>query len=91
VGTHRRDFDIDAYTRRVRAGPCFVCEIVDGRGERPRQIVDRDDVAIAFLNRYPTLVGYCRTRGLSHPRPWPSALAPPTAALAAGVTRPGWP
>jgi len=50
----------------VRAGPCFVCEIVDGRGKRPRQIVYRDDVAIAFLNRYPTLVGYCLVAPVAH-------------------------
>jgi diadenosine tetraphosphate (Ap4A) HIT family hydrolase len=66
VTTHRRDFDGDAYTRRVRRGPCFICEIVSGREEQPHPIVYRDDVAIAFFNRYPTLVGYCLVAPVEH-------------------------
>jgi histidine triad (HIT) family protein len=48
--------DLDAYAARSRTGPCFICEIVDGttQGEH---LVYRDDTTIAFLNRYPTLVG----------------------------------
>ena len=66
VWRHGRDFDMDAYTRRAREGPCFVCEIVDGRGEHSHQVVYRDDVAIAFLNRYPTLAGYCLVAPVEH-------------------------
>lgn len=64
--TRRHDFDVEDYTRRVRRGPCFICEIVSGRAEHPRQIVYRDDVAIAFFNRYPTLVGYCLVAPIEH-------------------------
>ena len=48
--------DPAAYHRRVREGPCFVCEIVDGRS--PHHVVYEDERAIAFLNRYPTTIGY---------------------------------
>jgi len=48
--------DAGAYHRRVREGPCFVCEIVAGRS--PHHVVYEDDRAIAFLNRYPTVLGY---------------------------------
>lgn len=36
---------------------CFVCEIVAGRDDR-HDIVYEGEVAIAFLNRLPTLYGY---------------------------------
>ena len=48
--------DPAAYERRVRQGPCFVCELVAGRV--PHHRVYEDEAAIAFLNRYPTVVGY---------------------------------
>jgi diadenosine tetraphosphate (Ap4A) HIT family hydrolase len=66
VTTRRHDFDVEDDTRRVRRGPCFICEIVSGRAEHPRQIVYRDDVAIAFFNRYPPLVGYCLVAPIEH-------------------------
>ena len=48
--------DAAEYHRQAREGPCFVCEIVAGR--RPHHVVYEDDRAIAFLNRYPVLIGY---------------------------------
>jgi diadenosine tetraphosphate (Ap4A) HIT family hydrolase len=48
--------DPAAYHRRVREGPCFVCELVAGR--LPHHVIYEDEAAIAFLNRYPTAVGY---------------------------------
>src|SRR5919106_4668271 len=36
---------------------CFVCEIASGRDTR-HVLVYEDDLAIAFLNRFPTLYGY---------------------------------
>ena len=60
VSRHERYLpDLDAYHRRVRTGPCFVCGIVardpDFSGHH---IVYEDDDAIAFLNRWPTQRGY---------------------------------
>jgi hypothetical protein len=55
-------FDLERYVQQVRAdaidGECFICAIVDGRRDDHR-IVARDDVSIAFLAKFPTLLGCC--------------------------------
>jgi diadenosine tetraphosphate (Ap4A) HIT family hydrolase len=56
--------DVAAYARRVREGPCFVCELVAGR--LPHHIVHEDGHTIAFLNRYPTVVGYTLVAPRAH-------------------------
>jgi diadenosine tetraphosphate (Ap4A) HIT family hydrolase len=38
-------------------GGCFLCEIASGRDDR-HHVVYEDDLAIAFLNRFPSLYGY---------------------------------
>jgi diadenosine tetraphosphate (Ap4A) HIT family hydrolase len=51
--------DLDAYHRRARGGPCFVCAIVSGDPEfhgHPR--VYEDEKTIAFLTTNPTQYGY---------------------------------
>jgi len=48
----RQPMDMEAYQRRVRTGPCFICEIVAGNPEYPHHIVYEDDDAIVFLNKY---------------------------------------
>jgi ATP adenylyltransferase len=50
--------EMEAYIRRCQTGPCFICDIVAGHPEERHRIVYQDDVAIVFLNRYPTLYGY---------------------------------
>ena len=60
----RGRLDLDAYTARARAGPCFICELVAGRNPHP--VVYRDDFAIAFLNRYPALPGYVLVTPIEH-------------------------
>ncbi|HTT92355.1 MAG TPA: HIT family protein [Acidimicrobiales bacterium] len=60
----RGRLDLDAYAARAQAGPCFICELVAGRNPHP--VVYRDDFAIAFLNRYPTLLGYVLVAPLEH-------------------------
>lgn len=62
-------FDLDAYERRVRTdaadGRCFICSIVTR--ERDDHVeVYRDDLCIAFLARFPTLVGYTLLAPLEH-------------------------
>ena len=42
--------NIDAYTERVRSGPCFICEMLAGKN--PHHIVYQDDFAVAFMNKY---------------------------------------
>jgi histidine triad (HIT) family protein/ATP adenylyltransferase len=55
----RIPLDHDNDTRRIGSSACFICEIVMG-GEAVRvreQVVAEDSENIAFLARYPTLVG----------------------------------
>jgi diadenosine tetraphosphate (Ap4A) HIT family hydrolase len=60
----RVPLDVEAYVARAQTGPCFICELV--AGARPHPTVYRDDFAIAFLNRYPTLPGYVLVAPLEH-------------------------
>jgi hypothetical protein len=51
--------DLDAYHRRARGGPCFVCAIVAGDPEFSGQPkVYEDEKTIAFLTTNPTQYGY---------------------------------
>jgi diadenosine tetraphosphate (Ap4A) HIT family hydrolase len=45
-------------------GRCFICEIV--AGEEGHRVIYRDDVCVAFFNRYPRLVGYVLLAPLEH-------------------------
>jgi diadenosine tetraphosphate (Ap4A) HIT family hydrolase len=66
MGTRRHDFDLDAYARETRERTCFICDIVAGRDGDGHQILHRDDTAIAFFNRYPTMLGYCLVAPIDH-------------------------
>jgi hypothetical protein len=46
----------DEYLASARRA-CFVCEIVAGRDDR-HTVLYEDELAIAFLNRFPTVYGY---------------------------------
>jgi diadenosine tetraphosphate (Ap4A) HIT family hydrolase len=69
--TERRriPLDIAAYERRTRddsaAGNCFICSIVAGTRD-DHLVLYRDDVCIAFLAKFPTLVGYTLVAPLEH-------------------------
>ncbi len=52
-----RPLDHDA-VRRSLAGRCFICGLVAGQPEFAHTVLYRDDVAIAFLSKYPTVPGY---------------------------------
>lgn len=58
-------FDMDAYLARIQGGPCFICDILEGRDET-HHVIYRDEVAIAFLNKYPTLYGYVLVAPAQH-------------------------
>ena len=45
------------FHQRARTGPCFICEIIAGNPKFPAYIVYEDETAIAFLDKYPTLLG----------------------------------
>ena len=49
--------DLDAYVRRVRTGPCFVCAIVARDPDFPDHPIV-DEGAIVFLTMHPTQYGY---------------------------------
>jgi diadenosine tetraphosphate (Ap4A) HIT family hydrolase len=61
-------FEVDwaTYHRRARTGPCFICRIVARHGEFPAHIVYEDDTAIAFLDKYPRVVGYTLVAPKAH-------------------------
>ncbi|HVD34723.1 MAG TPA: HIT family protein [Rubrobacter sp.] len=51
--------DLDAYVRRVRTGPCFVCAILARDPAFPdHRIVYEDEDAIVFLTMNPAQYGY---------------------------------
>ncbi len=50
----------EAYVKRVRTGPCFVCALIAGEpGYGYEQLVFDDGEHVAFLNRYPTVYRVC--------------------------------
>jgi ATP adenylyltransferase len=58
--------DLEAYVRRTRSGPCFICELVADNPDYAHHIVYRDERTIAFLSKYPTLEGYCIVAPIEH-------------------------
>ncbi len=54
----RYRMDWASYHARARTGPCFICQIVARHADFPAEIVYEDDLAIAFLDKYPRVAGY---------------------------------
>lgn len=52
----KQPFDIGAYAKRSKEGPCFICELV--AGTNPHHLIYEDQTAVVFLNKYPSLAGY---------------------------------
>ncbi len=50
--------DWNALHKRFQTGPCFICQVVARNPEYPAHIVYEDEIAIAFLDKYPILYGY---------------------------------
>ncbi len=48
---------LDRYVERARSGPCFICELVRNNPDYVHHVVFEDDDFIAFLDKYPTLLG----------------------------------
>lgn len=61
----RKPFDEDTYIQRIQTGPCFICGMIEGNLEG-NHIIYQDDVFIAFLSKYPTLVGYTLVAPIQH-------------------------
>ncbi|MES2342126.1 MAG: HIT family protein [Pseudomonadota bacterium] len=54
----RQKFDVASYVASVQSRPCFICGLVGGDPEFAHHVVYEDDFAIAFLNKFPPLLGY---------------------------------
>jgi diadenosine tetraphosphate (Ap4A) HIT family hydrolase len=67
--------DLETYRRRVQDGPCFVCALLDGHPDYRHHVVFEDDQTIAFLNRYPTLLGYTLVAPKRHVEDWVGELS----------------
>ena len=61
--------DIDSYVQHVTAasgaGTCFICSTVSGERD-DHLVVFRDDVCVAFLAKWPTLLGCTLVAPLEH-------------------------
>jgi diadenosine tetraphosphate (Ap4A) HIT family hydrolase len=55
--TRRLPLDHEEVRRRT-AGRCFICEIVRRNPEYAHHVFYENELAIAFLSKYPTLYGY---------------------------------
>jgi diadenosine tetraphosphate (Ap4A) HIT family hydrolase len=51
-------FDLSTHVERSRAGPCFICAYLGGHRDYKHEPIYGDDHVVAFLSRYPTLLGY---------------------------------
>lgn len=63
-------FDADEYGRRCWEGPCFVCSILAGHPDYSHHDVYEDADTIAFLARWPTLLGHCMVAPKRHVESW---------------------
>ena len=54
----RQRFDVASYIEQLKTRPCFICGLVSGDPALAHPIVYEDDFAIAFLNKYPPMLGY---------------------------------
>ncbi len=62
----RQPFDLPGYLEHVAKG-CFICRLVEKDPSMPRHgILWRSAEAIAFLNKYPTVYGYCLVAPTAH-------------------------
>jgi diadenosine tetraphosphate (Ap4A) HIT family hydrolase len=73
----RAPFDAEQYVRRSREGPCFVCALLAGHPGYPHHDIYEDNDTIAFLARYPTLLGHCLVAPKKHVESWVSDLDEP--------------
>jgi diadenosine tetraphosphate (Ap4A) HIT family hydrolase len=58
VAEARVEFDVEAYERRVREGPCFICQFLAGDPDYRHETVYADEHTVAFLARNNTLRGH---------------------------------
>src|SRR5512143_3006864 len=62
----RQSFDLQSYIRDIQTRPCFICEMATGNPAYAHEVIYEDDVALAFLNKYPPLYGYVLVAPRAH-------------------------
>ena len=62
----RVPMDLAAYERRRLTGVCYICAMLAGDRDYPHETVYEDDAHIAYLSRYPTVVGYVLVAPKAH-------------------------
>jgi diadenosine tetraphosphate (Ap4A) HIT family hydrolase len=58
-------WNMDAYVRRVRAA-CYVCELLNGNPDYFHHVAYRDDVAMVYLCKYPSVWGHLLVAPIEH-------------------------
>jgi diadenosine tetraphosphate (Ap4A) HIT family hydrolase len=66
----RVPMDVERYARRSRAGGCFICAMLAGDPRFRHHLLYEDEHTVAFLNRYPTLLGYSLVAPRRHVESW---------------------
>lgn len=68
--------DYAAAVQQIRQqGQCFICRVIDGTHSYSHHVVYEDADTIVFLNRYPTLLGYCLVSPRKHVEDWARDLS----------------
>jgi ATP adenylyltransferase len=63
---NRSPFQLGSYLKDVAAG-CFICRLLEGDPTLPtHHVIWRDEKAIVFLNRFPTVYGYVLVAPVAH-------------------------
>jgi diadenosine tetraphosphate (Ap4A) HIT family hydrolase len=61
----KRHVDFEALRRNL-GERCFICELIAGNPDFAHHVVYEDEVAVAFLNRYPSLYGHTLVAPRAH-------------------------
>lgn len=65
-GHSRAHLDLGEYAKKAQTNRCFVCRVVDRTHHFQHAEIYRDEFAVGFLNRFPTLYGYALVAPLAH-------------------------
>ena len=71
----RRNLDVESVRHRL-GRRCFICELLAGNAEYSHHVVYEDDWAVAFLNRYPRLLGHALVAPKQHREQVTAAFTP---------------
>lgn len=63
--TTRVPWDPDDYLSLARRA-CFICELLAGNPDYPHHVAYRDDVAIVFASRFPSVAGHFLVAPVDH-------------------------